>query len=92
LLKSPEFLPDGGTLGFGLTHLYPITFKTELQEMSNYLKGENAHVYRTCRELQLQPLLQVIYDDNVSGPKYGVMMDQIVRGPGYNYTEVFFFF
>ena len=47
--KSPEFLPDDGTLGFGLAHLYPVTFKTRLQEMTNYLKGEDAHVYRACR-------------------------------------------
>jgi len=48
LLKSLEFLPDGGTLCFGLTHLYPITSKTELWEMANHLKGTDTHMYQTC--------------------------------------------
>lgn len=61
LLESPEFLPDGGILGFGLVHLYPVTFYTKLQEMKNYLKGADAHVYQACRELRLQPSLQMIY-------------------------------
>ena len=39
LLKSPEFMPEGGTLAFNLAHLYPVTFDTELQGMAAYLKG-----------------------------------------------------
>ena len=87
LLKSPEFLPDGGLLGFGLAHLYPVTFDTNLREMTSYLKGEDAHVYRACRELQLQPSLRVIYDDNRHGMGYGVMVDRIVSNLYYDYED-----
>ena len=85
LLKSPDFLPHGGTLGFGLVHLYPVSPNMSLWKMVRYLKGEDAHVYRACRELQLRPSLQMIYDDDDSGSKYGIMLDRIVMSPDYDY-------
>ena len=84
LLKSPEFLPDGGILGFGLAHLYPVASNTNLRDMIGYLKGEDEHVYRACRELQLQPSLQVIYNDDRDEPEHGIMLDNIVLDPVYD--------
>ena len=54
-------MPEGGTLAFNLARLYPITFDTELQGMIAYLKGEDAHVHQSCRELELKPVLRKIH-------------------------------
>ena len=88
LLETPEFLPDGGLLGFGLAHLYPVSPETKLSEMADYLKGEDAHVYQVCRELQLRPSLYMIYDDDYYGSsKYGLMLNQIVSDLTYDYEN-----
>ena len=80
-------MPEGGTLAFNLAHLYPITFDTELQGMIAYLKGEDAHAYQSCRELELKPVLRMIYSGDYDGgvglPRHGVMMEVIIHKPDY---------
>ena len=94
LLNSPEFLPYGGTLGVGVTHRYPITFQTKLQEFASCLKGEDAHVYRTCQDLGLNPVLGMIYEDEdmdmFRNPGYGIMSDRMIYKPTYDYWRVLF--
>ena len=51
--------------------------------MAIHLKGEDAQVHRTCRELQLQPSLRTIYDneESVKHTSYGLMLDPIEVDP-----------
>src|SRR5713226_3732613 len=60
LLANPEFLEDGGTLGFGLRHIYPI--KKSIQHVYSVLKGSDAVVYESVRALGFQPVLYLYYE------------------------------
>ncbi|KAH9953971.1 hypothetical protein BC827DRAFT_1272991 [Russula dissimulans] len=60
LLENPEFLPDGGTLGFGLRHVYPIN--DGIKHVYGLLKGSDAVMYRSARALGFEPLLYMIYE------------------------------
>ncbi|KAI0256444.1 hypothetical protein BJV78DRAFT_1172343 [Lactifluus subvellereus] len=51
LLKNPEFLPDGGTLGFGLRHVYQV--EDRLEHVYSLLKGSDAAVCQSVRALGL---------------------------------------
>jgi hypothetical protein len=70
LLENPEFLADGGTLAFGLRHVYPI--KNDLNNVYKILKGSDAVVYQSVLALGYEPVLYVYYDQR------GVMIDKLV--------------
>jgi len=72
LLENPEFLPDGGTLGFGLRHIYPIEYG--IKHIYDLLKGSDSVVYRSARALGFEPLLYMLYEQQRRG------MDSIEGG------------
>jgi hypothetical protein len=65
LLENPEFLEDGGTLAFGMRHVYPILdgskHASPLEPLYGALKGSDAVVYQTARGLGFQPVLCMCY-------------------------------
>jgi hypothetical protein len=77
LLGNPEFMADGGTLGFGLRHVYPI--KESLNHVYNVLKGSDAVVYQSMRALGFEPVLYVYYeeDGDNDAPK-DAMVDKLI--------------
>ncbi|KAI0248321.1 hypothetical protein BJV78DRAFT_1237540, partial [Lactifluus subvellereus] len=64
LLKNPEFLPDGGTLGFGLRHVYQV--EETIEHVYSLLKGSevrtDAAVYQSVRGLGFEPVLYLYYE------------------------------
>jgi hypothetical protein len=80
LLEDPEFLPDGGTLGFGLRHVYPIEKK--LKQVHNVLKGSDAVVYQSVRALGYEPMLYLYYRDEYDDEGHeGVIIDKLAKWP-----------
>jgi hypothetical protein len=77
LLGDPEFMADGGTLGFGLRHVYPI--KGSLKHVYNVLKGSDTVVYQSMRALGFEPVLYVYYGEyeDDDGPR-GAMVDTLI--------------
>ena len=63
-LENPEFLPQGGTLAFGLRHIYPIDRwnRRPLEHIYGVLKGSDAVVYQTVRALGFQPVLYLFHE------------------------------
>jgi hypothetical protein len=77
LLGNPEFMADGGTLGFGLRHVYPI--KESLKHVYNVLKGSDAVVYQSMRTLGFEPVLYVYYDEDEDNEALqGAMVDKLI--------------
>ena len=87
LLQNPEFLADGGTLAFGLRHVYPI--EDSLEHLPGVLKGSDAVVYQAVRALGFEPVLYLYYEWEPTwiDSFEGVLIDEVlnlsyVRFPG----------
>jgi hypothetical protein len=63
LLNNPSFLPGGGLVGFGLSHLYPIgsNQKISLRQLGKSLKGTDAAIKRACDSLSLDVAVKMVY-------------------------------
>ncbi len=77
LLANPEFLGDGGTLTFGLRHVYPI--KKSLKYVYGVLKGSDAVVYQSVRTLRFEPALYLYYEaEPWASISKGVIIDEMI--------------
>ena len=89
-LENPEFLPQGGTLAFGLRHVYPIDPSKchPLEHIYGTLKGSDAVVYQTVRALGFQPVLYLFYEWTTPNefPEAAVI-DNVMRFPGASSFE-----
>lgn len=86
LLNNPEFLPNGGALGFGLRHEYPI--KDSLEHVYKLLKGSDAVILRTCTSLFLPARLHLLYSDERAYSGGTTMLDYVPKfGDHVYYVE-----
>ena len=71
MLADETFLPDGGYLGFGLRHEYPVEEAEHkeprfrpLDKLRSSMKGSDAVLWKVCCALSLRPEPKLIYTDN----------------------------
>ncbi|RDB15876.1 hypothetical protein Hypma_003676 [Hypsizygus marmoreus] len=75
-LADPAFIPEGGRLGFGLSHQYPFSRRLNnmidkyegnqdvrriLKKTVNVLKGSDSMIFRVCKSLFLKGYLSAVY-------------------------------
>ena len=83
LLGEQRFLPEGGTIGFGLLHKYPVSkTKGSLKSVLKCLKGSDAAIRRVCASLGLDLKPKVIYKETDGDVL--ILMDRFVA---LNYVE-----
>lgn len=65
-LNDPKVLPNGGYLGFGLRHQYPVSPEMRVDILRSSLKGSDAIITRVLDGLLLPWSLRVLYRDRGS--------------------------
>ena len=96
LLNDTVFLPNGGTLGFGLRHQYPFPKIWEgrwmpgregkadpnpLECLPDWLKGGDDALFGACMALGLKPCLRIV----ISGVRQDVLLDRMTDLDGETY-------
>ena len=87
LLNNPNFLPNGGLVGFGLSYLYPIGSGREidLHELGENLKGTDAAIKRACDSLSLKVSVKTVYTSDMNG--VACLLD-CIADPGGDQVEI----
>ena len=62
LLDDVSFFPQGGLLGFGLFHQYPVDTRNIKNLTSTRLKGRDAILYTACKDLGLHVRTTFFYE------------------------------
>jgi hypothetical protein len=76
-LRDPNFLSEGGLLGFGLNFMYPIDPSTTyLATLERDLKGSDAVIKQVCERLGLDASLKAIYNPD---DEAFLMLDDVVE-------------
>ena len=80
LIQDQEYLPEGGYIGFGLRHEYPLDLSsrerrsekslTSLKSVPGRLKGIDAILAKVCNDLSLKAYLKMVY----YGEEKGIVM------------------
>ena len=77
LLENPEFQADGGTLAFGLRHVYPIN--KGIKHVRSVLKASDAVVYQSVRALGFEPVLYLYYSYDRLQSIEGMIIDKVIN-------------
>ncbi|KAI5987474.1 hypothetical protein EDD15DRAFT_2511095 [Pisolithus albus] len=78
LLTNPDLLPEGGYLGFGLRHQYPVQTGTEVKRLRKCLKGNDATLARVLSTLGITWDVRVFYGSHHKYPHYSYLHERIV--------------
>ncbi|CAG8976801.1 hypothetical protein HYALB_00012507 [Hymenoscyphus albidus] len=71
MLQNPNFLPNGGTLGFHCVHVYPHANEDTDDLMPYTLKGMDCIVFSVFRELGLRPVARPVMENFPEYDGYG---------------------
>ncbi|KAI9069832.1 hypothetical protein FKP32DRAFT_1616694, partial [Trametes sanguinea] len=90
-LSNPQVLPEGGMLGFGLRHAYPVPRVSgdPVAVVKKGLKGSDVALYCACEALGMKPRLRLFMEKPQRGYMFGSMKNLTDR-TGDGSRDVYF--